>query len=101
MTDSAAFEAACARLEESGALDRLAARGTIRLVLKAAGLEPKGVTARELVVAVERLLPAELSARGVPEPQVLSASIAKALESVVEDRASDTPEAVFARLGTS
>jgi hypothetical protein len=52
MADSAAFEAACTRLEESGALDRLAARGTIRLVLKAAGLEPKGVTARELVVAV-------------------------------------------------
>jgi hypothetical protein len=47
------------------------------------------------------LLPAELSARGVPEPRVLSASIAKALESVVEDRASDSPEAVFARLGTS
>jgi len=101
MADSAAFEAACARLEESGGLDRLVARGTMRLVLKAAGLEPKTATARDLVVAVERLLPAELSARGVPEPQALCASVVSALQSVGEHRATETPEAIFARLGRS
>lgn len=99
MAESAAFEAACARLEESGGLERLPTRGTIRLVLKEAGLDPKTVTARELAVAIERLLPAELSARGLPQPQVLCASIAAALESVENPARDDTPEAVFARLG--
>jgi hypothetical protein len=101
MADSAAFEAACASLEKSGRLDRLAARGTIRLLLKEAGLEPKTVRPRELAVAVQRLLPAELSARGVPEPEPLCASIARALESVESRSSDDTPEAVFARLGRS
>ena len=99
MADSAAFEAACACLEQSGALDRLVARGTIRLALKAAGLEPKSVTARELAVAVERLLPPELSARGIAEPGAVCASIARALEGVQDGASSETPEAVFARLG--
>ena len=99
MADSAAFEAACASLEEVGALDRLVARGTIRLVLKEAGLESRTVTGRELAVAVERLLPAALSAHGVPEPEPLCASIAKALERVENRVADDTPEAIFARLG--
>jgi hypothetical protein len=102
MADSAAFEAACVTLEESASLDRLVARGTIRLVLKAAGLEPRSVTARELVVAVKRLLPAELAARGVAEGERLCASIVKALDAVAENRtAQDSPDAVFARLGTS
>ena len=100
MADSAAFEAACTALERSGALDRLVARGTLRLVLKAAGLEPKTATARDLVVAVKRLLPAELAARGVGRPDALCASVADALGGVAEDRSSgDTPEEVFARLG--
>ena len=99
MTDSAAFDAACASLERNGTLDRLVARGTIRLVLKQAGLEPKTVTARELAVAVKRLLPAELAARGVPAPEVVCASIAEALQRVESRAASDTPEAIFARLG--
>jgi hypothetical protein len=97
--DSTAFEAACTRLEQSAALDRLVARGTIRLVLKEAGLDPKTVTGRALAVAVERLLPAALSSRGVAEPERLSASIARVLESIEPRAAGDTPEAIFGRLG--
>jgi len=99
MAESAAFEAACAALEQSGALDRLAARGTIRLALKQAGLEPRTATARELRVVAGRLLPAELAARGVAEPDAVCAAIAKALEGVESTPASETPDAVFARLG--
>jgi hypothetical protein len=101
MADSAAFEAACARLEQGGALDRLAARGTIRLVLKEAGLEPKTVTGRELTVVVERLLPAALSARGVAEPEALCASIVRALAGVENRTGDDSPAAIFARLAGS
>lgn len=101
MADSAAFEAACTGLEKQGALERLVARGTIRLVLKQAGLDPRTATARELAVAVRRLLPAELAARGVAEPDALGASVAEALEGLGSRAGGgrDTPEAIFARLG--
>ena len=102
MAESAAFEAACTCLESSGVLDRLAARGTIRIALKQAGLEPKAVTARQLGVVLEKLLPAELASRGIPSPGELCARIGKALESVDAGAArADTPEAIFARLAGS
>lgn len=99
MAESAAFEAACASLEASGALDRLVSRGTIRLVLKKAGLEARSVTASELAVAAKKLLPAELSACGLSDAETLCASIVSALESIEDSASDDTPEAVFARLG--
>ena len=68
-------------------------------MLKKAGLEPKTVTAHELAVVVERLLPAELSARGLQDPEPLCASIAKALESDGDRAGTHTPEAIFSRLG--
>lgn len=99
MADSPAFEAACAGLEQSGALDRLAARGTIRIVLKKAGLEPQTVMAHELGVVVAALLPAELSTRGVSEADSVCASIGRALERIENRPGPETPEAIFARLG--
>ena len=101
MPESAAFEAACSCLEQSGSLDRLAARGTVRLAMKQAGLDPKAVTARELVVVARRLLPAELQARGVADPDGLCTRIAKTLESVQGGTTGDTPETIFARLAGS
>jgi hypothetical protein len=59
------FDLAAERLEHHTALDRLQARGTLRLALKLAGLEPKGVTAEQLRVLFERVLPDELETRGV------------------------------------
>ena len=101
MAESAACEVACTCLEQSGSLDRLAARGTIRIALKQAGLEPKAVTARQLCVVLEKVLPAELASRGIPSPEELCARIRKALESVAANAAgADTPEAIFARLGS-
>jgi hypothetical protein len=102
MAESAAFEAACTCLEQSGSLDRLAARGTIRLALKQAGLEPKTVSARQLDVVLTKLLPAELTSRGITAPQELCARISKALAGVdAGARAADTPESIFARLAGS
>jgi hypothetical protein len=100
MAESAAFEAACTCLEESGALDRLAARGTIRIALKQAGLEPKAVTASQLRVVLDKLLPTELTSRGVATPAELCARIRKALEGVEPAKSTESPEAIFARLGS-
>jgi hypothetical protein len=102
MADSPAFEAACVSLETAGSLNRLEARGTVRLALKQAGLDAKCVTARELVTVVQRVLPAQLAARGVEQLEALCSRIAQALAGVVDGVASgDTPEAVFSRLGGS
>jgi len=101
MAESAAFEAACACLEQSGALDRLAARGTVRIALKQAGLEPKAVTPSQLGVVLEKLLPAELASRGVASPEELCVRIRKALEGVDGGARADSPEAIFARLAGS
>jgi hypothetical protein len=101
MAESAAFETACSCLEREGSLDRLAARGTIRIALKAAGLEPKTVTPEQLRTVVERLLPGELSSRGIAQPEPLCRAIVDALEGVTVDVDKESPEAVFRRLGGS
>jgi hypothetical protein len=101
MADSAAFEAACLSLEQSSSLDRISARGTIRLALKEAGLEPKTVTARELEVVVTKVLPPELAVRDVSAPDAVCAQINKVLRGLDgAANGTDTPEAVFARLAS-
>ena len=59
------FDLAAERLEHHTSLDLLQARGTLRLALKAAGLQPAGLTMDQLRVAFERVLPGELETRGV------------------------------------
>jgi hypothetical protein len=56
---SAPFEAICAVLESSG-LDRWTARGTLQLSLMDAGIDASAVTAAQLAIIVERLLPRQL-----------------------------------------
>jgi hypothetical protein len=101
MAESAAFEAVCASLEQNSSLDRLEARGTMRLALKQAGLDPKAVTGRQLAAVLEKLLPAELASRGIASPEALCTRIGAALASVDASARTDTPEAIFARLAGS
>ena len=102
MSESHAFTTVCEELENQSALDRLEARGTVRLMLKQAGLEPKTVTASQLSVAVEKILPAELETRGIANSATLCSHLCTALRALPdEDRADESPEAVFSRLGGS
>ena len=97
MADSEAFSVLCDALETASSLDRLEARGTVRLALKQAGLEARGVTASQLGVVVDKILPAELKARGVDD--AVCSQLRAALAGVSESGPSDSPEAVFSRLG--
>jgi len=99
MADSAAFEKASEELEHCTSLDRLEARGTIRLLLKEAGLDAKRVRSLELRKVSERLLARELENRGVSEPAAAVAVVVAALVGVSDSVESDSPEDVFARLG--
>ena len=98
MADSTAFVVLCEALENESTLDRLEARGTIRLALRQAGLDARSVTAAQLTVVVEKILPTELETRGVESdvcPRLVS-SLANLTETASPN---DSPEGVFSRLG--
>jgi len=62
MAGSAAFEAICSALEHAG-MDRWTARGTLQLSLMDAGIDSGAVTAAQLAIIVERLLPRQLQSQ--------------------------------------
>jgi hypothetical protein len=100
MAEVTPFEWLCARLDERTGLTLLETRGTVRLALKASGLDAGTVRASELAVVLERVLPSELASRGVEDAHGLTAALAKdvLLESCVGE-CGDGPDTVFERLG--
>ncbi len=96
------FDLTAERLEHHTALDRLEARGTLRLAFKLAGLEPKDVTSEQLRVLFERVLPGELETRGVGDAvSVCSAVMDDVSRSPVArgEPGSASADEVFRRLG--
>lgn len=82
-----AFELVAEALERETYFDRLAARGTVRLALRQAGLDARNVTSGEMRRVVELHLPAELECRGVENVTPFCARLAASLARL--DRASD------------
>lgn len=99
MADSPAFDFVCGKLEVLTGLDRLAARGTVRLALKQAGLEARTVTGDQMRVVLNRVLPSELAARGIGNSESLCLDVAAGLAGVASFAEPETPDAVFKRLG--
>lgn len=99
MAESVAFDFVCSELEQRTSFDRLEARGTVRLALKSAGLEVATVSPRQMSVAVEKVLPGELVARGVDDAEAICAGIVRGLSGLDAGAGAETPEAVFQRLG--
>jgi hypothetical protein len=101
MRNSRAFEWACSALEEQTTLDRLEARGTLRLTLREAGLDPHAVTPMQLAVALEKVLPGQLLARGVADGEALGRRLASEIADAdleVAAPSGHSPEEVFRRL---
>lgn len=67
---NAVFDAVAEALERETDFDRLAARGTLRLALRAAGLDANAGAA-ELADVVALALPTELTSRGIDRPDEL------------------------------
>lgn len=101
MADETTFDFLCGELEHASELDRLEARGTVRIAIKQAGLDPHHATPQELAVVVDRILPAELTSRGVENADSLCSALAKQVASYEGGGESrETPETIFARLGS-
>jgi hypothetical protein len=101
MSNSRAFEWACSALEEHTTLNRLEARGTLRLTLREAGLDAHSVTPTQLAVALEKVLPGQLVARGVADAEALGQQLASGIASAdleVAAPSGHSPEEVFRRL---
>jgi hypothetical protein len=101
MADSPCFERTCEVLEADTALGRLEARGTIRLALKAAGLDPRSVSPAQMGVVVDKLLAGELRTRGVQNGDAVCAALRQMLLAMQDSDVAETPEAIFARIGGS
>jgi hypothetical protein len=101
MADLTVFEKACESLERLTQFSRLEARGTMRIALKEAGLDPAFVKAAELSVVARRVLPGELALRGVADAESICERLRTEIAAIQDSASGDTPEAVFARLGGS
>ena len=102
MADAAVFDFVCSQLEQRTSFNRLEARGTMRLVLKEAGLDAARVTPAQMKAVVEKILPDQLRKRAVADPERhCAALVAQLASSRFAEAGGESPEAIFARLATS
>ncbi len=95
------FDFAAERLEHHTGFSQLEARGTLRIALKVAGLDPSAFTAGQLRVVFEKVMPGELDSRGVSDVQDVCAAVLADLESAgdaAEDVSATSPDEIFRRL---
>ncbi len=84
MDDEKAFDFVVSQLEHHCDLNHLVARGTLRLALRSAGLDPHWVTWAQMESVVEKTLAAELEKRVVASSQLACDEIARRLRVRVE-----------------
>ncbi|MBW1884641.1 MAG: hypothetical protein JRJ58_14010 [Deltaproteobacteria bacterium] len=99
MADSEVFDFVCEQLEQRTNVDRLEARGTVRIALKKAGVEVRTVNIEQMIVVVTKLLPGQLVRRAVEDGQMHCDAILRQLATLEVGAIGDTPEDVFERLG--
>jgi hypothetical protein len=99
--DATLFNFAADRLEHHSPLDRMEARGTLRIALKESGLDPKRATPGQLCVVLAKVMPRELKTRGVGDPTAVCNAVIDDLKRswVFPDMPSSSdPYEVFRRL---
>jgi hypothetical protein len=95
-----AFDWVSDELARRTGLSELEARGTLRLLLKEAGIDSKLVNKSQLAVVVARLLPASLAKLRVADPRDVCDQIGQALQSAeLLQPHQSSPEDVFGRIG--
>lgn len=99
MAESQAFDRVCIMLEHLTELNRLEARGTVRIALKEAGLRSDSVRPEEMAVAVGAILVGELESRGIEDAPGLCEKISESVSRIDDDAQHESPEDIFARLG--
>ena len=93
------FDAAAASLQAHSELDKLEARGTLRLALKAAGLDTETLDLMQLNVVFHKVMPDELSNRGVSEAESVCEAVITDLKGMTFAETATSPEELFRKLG--
>ena len=96
------FDLAAEQLEHHTDLDRLEARGTLRLAVKDAGLDPKEITLDQLVVVFDKVMPTELQIRGIDAAESTCQTIMESITRKADPAdtgAKDSVDDIFQRLG--
>jgi len=96
---STLFDFISGEIERRTDLARLEARGTVRLALKEAGFEADAITAREMSVVLEKIMPGSLVSRGVSDAESVCSALAASrggLNGAGEGQGNATPERLFA-----
>jgi predicted RNA methylase len=95
------FDFVAEQLESRSDLEKLEARGTVRIALKESGLDAQTVTAEQMLVVLEKVLPGELETRGVGDATAACGAMAVALKEAtarLAESAETSPEEIFRRL---
>ena len=78
------------------------ARGTLRLAIKLAGLDPKRLTLHQLEAVFDKVMPGQLDARGIDESgtasSIIMKEIARTADASITNDAENADE-IFRRLG--
>ncbi len=99
--DATLFDFAAERLEHHTSFSQLEARGTLRIALKVAGLDPSTFTAGQLCVVFEKVMPGELDSRGVSDVRDVCAAVLADLAcagGAAADASATSPDEIFRRL---
>jgi hypothetical protein len=100
--DAALFDFAAEKLEQRTGLNRLEARGTLRIALKEAGLDAGSVTTAQLRVVFEKVMPLELGKRGVQDAEGVCSAVIEELANAPAPADADSSgdlDGIFRRLG--
>jgi hypothetical protein len=99
--DSDSFTIVADRLCELSDLDRLEARGTIRLAFKRAGVNVSSFGLDDLAAVFAKIMPDELAARGCTNAQAICEAIMASLDgSAVPATAEGSRDEIMRRLGS-
>ncbi len=99
MADSAVFDFVAEELERTTNLDRMEARGTLRVLLKQAVFDSKTLNVKQMQMVIDRLLAAHLCRRGVENPESVCEGLARNLKA--RDFApslAESPDEIFGRM---
>ena len=95
-------DCAAEKQEAMADLDRLEARGTLRIVLKEAGLDAKTLSLPQLEAVFNKVMPQQLELRAVDDAQAICSSVMKEVRIAgisSDGKAASSADEIFGRLG--
>jgi hypothetical protein len=99
--DSDLFTIVADRLARLSDLDRMEARGTIRIGFKKAGVDCKCFGLDDLEAVFAKIMPRELTARGCADAEAICAAIMKSLDGDVPEVVTRSSDEIMRRLGSA